>query len=94
MMPILYNSDALPVRLNTRGTGSAASRPVRAAGLRAAAIATEMDQSVSISPSAERELFTRAMLAPRTSRPGLISWRDSAWSGSIRPRIASSWSAC
>ena len=36
-------------------------------GLLATAFATEMDQSVSISPSAERELFTRAVLAPRTS---------------------------
>ncbi len=31
------------------------------------ALATKMDQSVSISPSAERELFARAMLTPRTS---------------------------
>jgi hypothetical protein len=36
-------------------------------GLLATAFATEMDQSVSISPSAQRELFTGAMLAPRMS---------------------------
>jgi asparagine synthase (glutamine-hydrolysing) len=36
-------------------------------GLLATAFATEMDQSVSLSPSAERELFVRAMLTPRTS---------------------------
>jgi asparagine synthase (glutamine-hydrolysing) len=36
-------------------------------GMLATAFATKMDQSVSISPSAERELFTRAMLSPRTS---------------------------